>query len=90
MPSRSQRHLSRSKRGKSRQDSPSITAQRQAIAQTYKPVSQPEMAPSAGVPTATATVKVAKYPYVAIELRRIGILAGIIVVILVVLVLVLA
>jgi len=90
MSGKSQRKLSRSRRGKSRQGSPDITAQRQPISQTYKPSPQPEVsAPSASVSTPRATLTT-QYPYIAPELRRIGILAGVILVILVVLVLVLS
>jgi len=90
MSGKSQRKLSRSKRGKSRRGFPDITAQRQPISQTYKPAPQPEVsAPSASVSTPRATLTT-QYPYIAPELRRIGILAGVILVILVVLVLVLS
>ena len=90
MPDKSRRKLSRSKRRKSRYGSPAITAQRQVIAQTYKPAPQPKVPPPASVPTPIATLTAARYPYIAFELRRIGILAGIILAILVVLALVLS
>ncbi len=85
MPSKSrhsQRKLSRKRRRKNKPVfSPPVT-QQQAVAQPYKPVAPSKVvAPSAGVPVLT----LARYPYIATELRRIGILTGIILVILVVL-----
>ena len=91
MPGKSQhgkRKLPRSKRGKGRQTVSAVSTQ-QAVAQTYKPASHPEAsAPSVSVPTMTATPVVTRYPYIASELRRIGILAGVMLVILVILALV--
>ena len=88
MPSKSQhsqRKLSRRKRKSMPVSSLSATQQR-ADAQPYKPVATPKVtAPSASVPTPAPT----RYPYIFTELRRIGILTGIILVILVVLLLVL-
>ncbi len=88
MPSKtrhSQRKLSRRKR-KNLPVSPLPATQQQADAQPYKPVDTPKVTtPSAGVPTPAPT----RYPYIFTELRRIGILTGIILVILVVLFLVL-
>jgi len=82
------RHPSQSKKRKGKQGFSAVAAQGQAVAQTYKPVSQPKvLAPSASVSTPAQTQ--ARYPYVATELRRIGLLAGIVLVILVVLYLVL-
>jgi len=91
MPGKSQRkHLSQSKKRKRRRGSSAIAAQ-QPVSQTYEPVSQPVVSvPSASVLTPKATLTVAHYPDVVTELRRIGILAGIMLVILVVLALVLS
>lgn len=90
MPSKSrhsQRKLSRRRRGKSRPVFSSPVSQQQAVAQPHKPAAPSKVvAPSAGVPVLT----LARYPYIATELRRIGILTGIILVILVVLFLVLS
>jgi len=62
--------------------SPAMAAQQQVVAQPEQPITPPKVsAPSAGVPAPT----LARYPHVVNELRRIGILAGIILVILVVL-----
>ncbi len=79
------KHLSRSKKGKSRRSPPAIAAQRQIVTQAPKPA-----APSAGVPVPMATPTPARYPYIIFELRRIGILAGIMLAILVGLALVLS
>jgi len=85
------RHSPRSKKGKGKRSPSAIVAQRQAVAQSREPVSHPEVsAPSVSVPTTMATLTTARYPYIVIELRRIGILAGIMLAILVVLALVLA
>ena len=92
MPSNSRhgrRKLPRSKRRKGRQEVSAISAQQRVVAQTYKPASHPEIsAPPAGVPTTTVTPTATQYPYIASELRRIGILAGVMLVILVILALV--
>ena len=85
------RYPSRSKKGKARQVPSAIVAQRQAATQSYEPVSRPDVsAPSARLPTPMAVLTTVRYPYIFTELRRIGILAGIMLVILVVLALILA
>jgi hypothetical protein len=85
------KHPVRSKRRRSGRDSLAIAAQQTPVSQTYKAVLQPKVsAPSPSTPTPTATVTTARYPYIITELRRIGILAGITLVILVVLALVLS
>jgi len=84
MPGKS-RHSRRSKKGKGRQVSSTVAAQQQAVTQTPKPA-----APSASAPTPLATLTAVRYPYIVTELRRIGILAGIMLVILVVLALILS
>ena len=90
MPGKSRRrHPSRGKKKERQQGSSVMAAQRQVVAQTYKPASQPK-APSTSIPTPMTTQSAAQYPYIAAELRRIGILAGIMLAILVVLALVLS
>jgi len=85
MPGKSRRkHLSRSKKRKFRQDFSVTGAQRQAIAQNHKPVSQAPT-PSVKVLTPKPTLPPVRHPYIAIELRRIAILAGIMLAVLVVL-----
>ena len=81
------RHLSRSKKRKVTQGFPITTAQRQATAQGYEPVS-PALAPSVRAPAPRSTLPPVQHPYIATELRRIAILAGIMLAVLVVLYLV--
>ncbi len=85
MPGKSRR--GRGKYGKKKKDrlGPSpIVAQQQAVTHPTVP------APSARVLTPVATPRAIQHPYIVTELRRIGILSGIIVAILVVLALVLS
>jgi len=83
-------HPSRKKKKKGKPGL-AIAAQRQAVAQTYKPVPQPKpSAPSVSAPTPMSAQTTARYPYIVSELRRIGILAGIMLAILVVLALILS
>ena len=94
MPGKSQhskgKHPSRRKKGKGRPGL-AIAAQQPAVAQTYKPVPQPKAPPpSVSAPAPRAAPTAARHPYIISELRRIGILAGIMLAILVVLVLVLS
>jgi hypothetical protein len=79
------KHLSRRKKRKMGHGTLPTVAQRQAITQPEVPTS-----PAKKVPAPTVTPTATRYPYVAAELRRIGILAGIMSVALVVLVLVLS
>ena len=80
-----------SKKGKAKQRSLTPVAQQQVIAHTREPaVPAGISAPSASVPTQSATTGAVRYPYITAELRRIGILAGIMLVILIVLALVLS
>ena len=82
MPTKSRRgqgkHSSRRKKSKMRHAS-HVVAQRQTITQPETPASPVR------APTPTTTLTAARYPYVAAELRRIGILAAIILALLVVL-----
>jgi hypothetical protein len=88
MPKKSRRFkMLQSKRKKIRQHSPDTFVQPPVVTQTDKPVaSVPPVAKS--IPKATSNI--ARYPYVIAELRRIGILAGIMLVILIVLALALS
>ena len=91
---------SRSKRGKyslqgkkekGRTGSPTRLAQQPAVAQTHEPVSSPNVPiASARVPTPMTKPATISYPHIAAELRTIGLLAGIILIVLVVLALVLS
>ncbi len=68
-----------------------VAAQRQPDTQIDKPVAPPKVtAPLVSAPTQMPVLTAVRYPYILTELRRIGILAGIMLVILVVLVLVLS
>jgi len=95
MPGKSRRskrkHSFQGKRKRSGHGSLAISARQMPVSQDYEPVSKPEVsAPSPAVPTPTTAVATLRYPYITSELRRIGILTGIILVILVVLALVLS
>jgi len=80
-----------SKKKKGRRSPASVVSQRQAGIQIDKPVAPPKVAvPAVSEPTPMPVPAPVRYPYVLTELRRIGILAGIILVILVVLALVLS
>ena len=81
------RHLPRSKRRKGGKGVSALVAQPSAVTQGYERAAQAEVAvPRAKAPTPRATV--AQPPNVAAELRRIGIVAGIILAVLVVSVLI--
>ena len=92
MPGKSRRSRRKPSRSKRREGSlRTVVAQQPAVPQTHKPVSQPKAsAPSVSAPTPIATQTAAHYPYIVSELRRIGILAGVIMAVLVVLFLVLS
>jgi hypothetical protein len=77
MPHKSRRkHPSRSKKRRMRRDFSLTGIQRQATAPNYEPISQVPT-PSAKVLTPRSTLTPVQYPYIATELRRIAILAGI-------------
>ena len=85
------KHLPQIKKGKSRQRFSAPVVQHQAVTQTRESVSRLGVsAPSASVPTPVAKLAAARYPHIATELRTIGILAGIMLIILVILALVLS
>ncbi len=85
------KHSFQGKKKKGRRSPPGVVARRQADIQIDKPVAPPEVAaPSASAPTPMPVLTAVRHPYILTELRRIGILAGIMLVILIVLVLVLA
>ena len=78
-----------SKKKKDRSRRPTILTRQLSVAQTNEPVSSPKVSlPLESVPTPMAKPKAVRYPYVATELRTIGILAGIMLMILIVLALV--
>ena len=94
MPGKSRRrrkHSFQGKRKKGRRSPQGVVVQQQADMQIDKPVAPPRaVAPSATAPTPLPVLTTVRYPYILTELRRIGILAGIILAILVVLALVLS
>ena len=66
-----------------------ILAQQPAVTQTHEPVVSSDVStPSARAPTPMAKPEAVRHPYIAIELRTIGILAGIMLIILIVLALI--
>ena len=95
MPDKSRRervkYSAQGKKKKGRPSRPTTLAQQPAVAQTHEPASSPKVpvAP-ASVPTPMAKPAAVHYPYIAAELRTIGILAGIMLIVLVVLALVLS
>jgi len=91
MPGKS-RHTRRKlsqKKKKSRHVQPVVAVQ-QAVTPAPKPQTPKPAAPSAVISTPLATQAEVRYPYILTELRRIGILAGIVVAILIVLALILS
>jgi len=88
MPGKSRRsrgkHSFRGKKKRGRISPPTIVTQQQAVTPTDESVPPPEVSRRSVPPTVTAV----RYPYILTELRRIGILAGIILAILIVLALV--
>jgi len=85
------KHSFQGKKKKGRRSPLGVAAQRQADMQIDKSVAPPIMAaPSASAPTPMPALTAVRHPYILTELRRIGILAGVILAILVVLVLVLS
>jgi len=91
MPGKSRRkrgkYSSPSKKKKSRVGRPAAVAQQPAVAQTHQSVSSPSVSAPPAPVTKPAAVH---YPYIATELRTIGILAGIMLIVLTVLALVLS
>ena len=81
----------RAKKKRSGHGSMSVTAQPSPVSQAHRLVSQPEVStPPPSKSTPSSTISTIRYPYITAELRRIGILAGIALIILVVLALVLS
>ena len=89
--SRHDRRHSQSKKSKAKQRSAMAITHPPVAAQPHKPAVHTGMpAPSARVPTTSAASPVTRYPYIITELRRIGILGGIVLGILIVLALLLS
>ena len=92
MPGKSRNKPSRNKRVKSGHGASSISKPPSAVvAPTSQPIAQQKVsARAAAVPAPVAAALATRYPYLTAELRRIGILTGIALTILVILALVLA
>lgn len=84
------KHPHHSKKSKAKQRHGAIALQQPTVAETPQPVATIITPPSLKTPAPPAKSRIAQYPYITTELRRIGILAGIILVILIVLALVLS
>ena len=80
------KHSFQSKKGKVKQDSAIVVEQQEAVATDLKPtVPNEPSAPAVRAPARATKPVSLRYPYIGSELRNIGILAAIMVVILVVL-----
>jgi len=83
---RGKRHQAHGKKGKSRRHFEAPVAQQSVVTETGEHVSQPGTpAPPVSTPGPLAKPTAFRYPYMATELRTIGILAGVIIIILIVL-----
>ncbi len=79
------RHMARSKRRKDRRSPSAGVTQQPTVAAAQEAVVLPKVSiPSASVPPSGVTLTAVRHPHIVSELRRIGILAGIILIILVV------
>lgn len=90
MPRKSRRkrgkYSAKSKRRKDRLSHPTVAVQQPAVAQAREPTALPKASPSPkSVPVPVAKPVAIRYQNVATELRTIGILAGILLIILIVL-----
>ena len=81
-------HLSKKSRARQRHDT--VALPQPVVTDAHQPAATISTPPSLRTPASPRTSRVAQYPYITTELRRIGILAGIILVILIVLALVLS
>ena len=84
------KHPHHSKRSRAKQRHGGMAFQQHVSADIPKPAATASMPSSPSTLTSPAKSRTAQYPYITTELRRIGILAGIILVILIVLALVLS
>jgi hypothetical protein len=84
------KHPHHSKKSKAKLRHSTMALQQPTAADTPQPVATITSPPSSRAPTSPAKPRIAQYPYITTELQRIGILAGIILVILIVLALVLS
>ncbi len=85
------KYLPKSGKKKGKHDRSAMLVQSPAVTQNHEPVPSPDVSvPSARVPTPVVKPAVGQYPYIAAELRTIGILAIIMLIVLTVLALVLS
>jgi len=84
------KHPHHSKKSRVIQRQGAMPLQQQAVAETPQPAATISRPPLSRAPTSPTASRVAQHPYITTELRRISILAGIIIVILIVLALVLS
>ena len=84
------KHHHRSKKSRAKQRYVATALQQPAITDAPTPVAAVSTPPPAEAPASPKALRVPQYPYIAAELRRISILAGIILVVLIVLALVLS
>ncbi len=85
------KHSFQGKKKKGRRSPSGVVVQGQAGIQIDKPVAPPRVtAPAVSTPTPIPVLTPLRYPYILTELRRTGILAGVMLAILVVLALVLS
>ena len=84
------KHAHHSKKSKAKQRYGAMALQQSIATEAPQPVATIITPPSSRTPTSSAKTRIAQYPYITTELRRIGILAGVILVILIVLALVLS
>jgi hypothetical protein len=83
------KHPHQSRRSKAIQRQASSAIKQSAVAETQLPTASIDITPVPKVRTESAIVKTMQYPFIVNELRRIGILAGIILVVLVILAIIL-
>ena len=84
------KHYQHSKKSRAKHRHTTMASQPSVVADTAAQAATISTPPSASAPTSSTALRAARYPYITSELRRIGILAGAIIVILIVLALILS
>ena len=84
------KHHHQSRRSKAIQRQNSSAIKQNAVNETQVPKDGPDVPPVTQVRTEPVKVKTMQYPFIVNELRRVGILAGIILVVLIILAIILA
>lgn len=85
-----EKHYHHSKKGRAKHRQIAMAPQQNVVTETPQPVAATSSSPSASTLSSPVKLKTAQYPYINTELRNIGILGGIVLVILIVLALVLS